>query len=68
MAVYKVSVVVTKSDHPGAILNLDKAPEVGNTISLGKNEFVILEVFELMPPRGDFHFLHATCVPKGMEE
>ncbi|MGD8458655.1 MAG: hypothetical protein PVF83_19945 [Anaerolineales bacterium] len=64
MAVYKVSVVVTKSEHPGAILNMDEAPEVGKTISLGKEEFVILEVFELMPPRGDFFFLHATCVPK----
>jgi hypothetical protein len=68
MAVYKVSVVVTKSDHPGAILNMDEAPEVGKIISLGKDEFVILEVFELMPPRGDFYFMHATCVPKGMEE
>lgn len=68
MAVYKVSVVVTKSEHPGAILNMDTAPEVGKTISLGKEEFIILEVFELMPPRGDFFFLHATCVPKGLEE
>jgi hypothetical protein len=68
MAVYKVSVVVTKSDHPGEILNMEKAPEVGKTISLGKDEFVILEVFELMPLRGDFYFMHATCVPKGLEE
>ena len=68
MAVYKVSVVITKNDHPGAILNLQEAPEVGKTIVLGKNEFVIIEVFQLMPPRGDFHFLHATCVPKDLEE
>jgi hypothetical protein len=68
MAVYKVSVVVTKSDHPGAILNLQEAPEVGKTITLGKSEFIIVETFELMPPRGDFHFLHATCVPAESEE
>ncbi len=68
MAVYKVSVVVTKSDHPGAILNFDELPETGKTIRLGKNEFIVVEVFELMPPRGEFHFLHATCVPKDLEE
>jgi len=68
MAVYKVSVVVTNSDHPGAILNLQEAPEVGKTITLGKNEFIVVEVFELMPPRGDFHFLHATCSPEGLQE
>ncbi len=68
MAVYKVSVVVTKSDHPGAIVNLEVAPEVGKTLSLGNEEFTIVEVLELMPPRGDFHFLHVTCIPKNLEE
>lgn len=64
MAVYKVSVVITQENHPGAIVNLDKAPEVGKTIKLGNDEFVIVEVMELMPSRGDFHFLHVTCAPK----
>jgi hypothetical protein len=64
MTVYKVSVVITQGDHPGAIINLDKTPEVGKTIKLGNDEFVIVEVMELMPPRGDFHFLHVTCTPK----
>jgi hypothetical protein len=68
MSVYKVSVVVTKSEHPGAIVNLKEAPEIGKTIELGDNEFVIVEVLELMPPRGDFHFLHVTCVPKELHE
>jgi hypothetical protein len=68
MAVYKVSVVVTKSDHPGAIVNLKVAPEVGKSLSLGNEEFTIVEVLELMPPRGDFHFLHVTCIPKNLEE
>jgi hypothetical protein len=64
MAIYKVSVVVTKENHPGAILNLKEEPSVGNAIKLGNEEFIIMEVLELMPPRGDFHFLHVTCVPK----
>ena len=64
MAVYKVSVVVTQGDHPGAILNLQEEPLVGNTLKLGEEEFTILEVLELMPSRGDFHFLHVTCAPK----
>jgi hypothetical protein len=68
MSVYKVSVVVTKGNHPGAIVNLHEMPEVGKTINLGDEEFLIKEVLELMPPRGDFHFLHVTCVPVGMEE
>jgi hypothetical protein len=64
MAIYKTSVVVTNDGHPGAILNLDKEPHVGGTLKLGDDEFIILEVLELMPARGDFHFLHVTCTPK----
>lgn len=67
MTVYKVSVVVTKGDHPGAIVNLHEMPEVGKTITLGDEEFIIKEVLELMPPRGDFQFLHVTCVPAGAD-
>lgn len=63
MAVYKVSCVVIEGNHPGAILNLKQAPEVGKIIKLGEDNFIILEVLELMPPRGDFHFLHITCKP-----
>jgi hypothetical protein len=65
MAIYKVSVVVIKSDHPGAIVNLREEPKVGNTIKLGKEKFVIREILELMPPKGEFHFLHLTCEPAG---
>jgi hypothetical protein len=64
MAVYKVSVVVTGGNYPGAILNLKQEPKVGEVIRLGNDEFVITEVLQLMPPRGDFHFLHITCRPK----
>jgi hypothetical protein len=64
MTVYKVSVVVRSSDYPGAILNLNEEPKIGDSIRISKDEFVVTEVIELMPPRGDFHFLHVTCEPK----
>jgi hypothetical protein len=27
---------------------------------LGEREFTVLEVIDLIPPRGDFHYLHVT--------
>lgn len=64
MPIYKVSIVITGSDHPGAILNLKEMPHVGESITLNDKSFVIEEVIELMPPRGDFRFLHLTCAPQ----
>jgi hypothetical protein len=32
---------------------------------LGNEEYEIIDVAELMPPRGDFAYLHATCRPVG---
>ncbi len=61
MAVYKVSYVVTGSSHPGGIVNLDDLPEVGEIIEVGNSELKVIEIFELIPPRGDFYYLHATC-------
>jgi hypothetical protein len=63
MATYKVSYVVTGSDFPGTIANSDHRPEVGERVKLGEEEFVIIEVIDLMPARGEFHFIHATCKP-----
>ena len=59
--IYKVSYVVVGTDHPGTIANVETPPQVGDYVVLGKYEFEITEVLELMPPRGDFSFLHATC-------
>jgi hypothetical protein len=59
--IYKVSYVVVGGKHPGTIANVDEPPKVGDRVTLGKYEFEIVEVLELMPPRGDFAFLHATC-------
>ena len=61
MAVYKVSYVVTKSDHPGGIINLEKQPEVGEIIQVGNYDLEVIEIFELIPPKGDFYYMHATC-------
>jgi hypothetical protein len=58
--VFKVSYVVRGEDHPGAIVNVDQRPGVGDRVDLGGRGFTVLEVFELIPPRGEFHFLHVT--------
>ncbi|MCC6905854.1 MAG: hypothetical protein IT326_08440 [Anaerolineae bacterium] len=65
--IYKVSYVPLDGKNPGAIANIEKPPQVGEKVVLGKVEFEIVEVMELMPPRGEFSFLHATCRPTGKE-
>ena len=59
---YKVSfVVVEGSQHPGAIINVDEMPEIGEEVTFDGRVFEILEVKELMPTIGNFGFLHASC-------
>lgn len=58
---YKVSYVVEGGTHTGAIINVDKEPEVGEEVEFDGRLFVITDVTELMPPMGDFGFLHAAC-------
>ncbi len=58
---YKVSYVVEGGEHPGAIINVDKKPELGEKFTFDGRIFEVLEVMELMPPVGNFGFLHATC-------
>jgi len=59
--VCKVSIVIPGSEHGGAILDLAAMPSVGDRVVLGDSVVEVLEVMELLPPRGDFHFVHATC-------
>jgi hypothetical protein len=63
MAIYKVSYVIVGKDHPGTILNQEKMPQKGDEVKLGNELFEIIEVLELVPPRGEFHYIHVTCQP-----
>ena len=59
--IYKVSYVVEGGGHPGAIMNSDSYPTVGDKVSFDGNQYQITDIQELMPPIGDFGFLHASC-------
>ncbi len=59
--IYKVSYVVVGEPNAGAIINLDTRPEAGKEIQIGEDTFEVLEAIDLMPPRGDFAYLHVTC-------
>ena len=61
MYTYKISYVVKGSDHPGGIINLDYHPQIGDEIRFGGILLEVIEVEELMPPRGGFFYLHTTC-------
>lgn len=58
---YKLSYVVRGGNIKGSIVNVEKAPQVGETVRFNGRLFQILEVTELMAPIDDFGFLHATC-------
>ena len=62
-AMYKVSIVIPGHREVGGIQNMDTEPKPGDIITMGTKKYEIIEVDELMPPRGDFAFLHATCKP-----
>ncbi|MBN1964376.1 MAG: hypothetical protein JW910_07005 [Anaerolineae bacterium] len=66
--IYKVSYVVMGGEHPGGIMNHIQRPEVGDRVEIGKMTFKIIEIHEVMPPRGDFQFLHATVNPVSTAE
>ena len=61
MPVYKVSYVIMDSDLPGAIVNRHRRPRIGEKIKLGTETFQVVEVLDLMPPRGEFRYVHAAC-------
>ncbi len=61
--IYKVSFVVQGGGHPGAIQNMEKRPGKGDRVKLGDKIYEIVEVLEIIPSRGEFGYLHATCRP-----
>jgi hypothetical protein len=63
MAIYKISYVIIGDDNPGTILNQNHLPAKGELVNLGEKTFEVIEVLELVPPRGEFHYIHVTCRP-----
>ena len=61
--IYKVSYVVQSGEYPGSIKNEETEPKIGDRVMVGPIECEIIEVLQIMPPRGEFLFLHATVVP-----
>jgi len=59
--IYKVSYVVVGGQHRGMVINQEEAPQVGQRVELDEHVCEIVEVQELVPPMGDFAYLHATC-------
>ena len=59
--IYKVSFVVVGDTHAGGIQNLDHRPQVGEELVVGNVRVEVTEVTELLPPYGDYSYLHATC-------
>ncbi|GIL13956.1 MAG: hypothetical protein DWB42_17910 [Chloroflexi bacterium] len=61
--IYKVSYVVVGGEYPGGIRNETERPRVGDIVQIGRVKFEITEIHEIIPPRDDFQFLHATVKP-----
>lgn len=61
--IYKVSYVVLGGKHKGGIKNQIERPQVGDHVRFGRGTYEVIEVTEIMPPRDDFQFLHATARP-----
>ncbi len=61
--IYKVSYVVLGGRHPGAIVNRDTPPHLGEVVTLGEDRFEVVEVTDLIPPQGDFAYLHVSLRP-----
>lgn len=45
---------------PG-IVNLDFRPELGRVIEIGRKEYQVQKVVELMTSKGVFYYPHVTC-------
>lgn len=61
--IYKVSYVIVGGEAKGGIKNQIERPQVGDRVRFGRNTYEVIEVKEIMPPRDDFQFLHATAKP-----
>ena len=60
---YKMRFVVPDSDIPSVIANTSRPHDVGDVLKLLDHEVEIVEVRQMMRPRGEFTFLEAVCRP-----
>ncbi|MGC9400347.1 MAG: hypothetical protein ACP5HM_14590 [Anaerolineae bacterium] len=58
---YKVSYVILDSDYPGAIVTQQRPPQLGEEVQLGEMRCKVMEIKDLLPPMGDFAYLHVSC-------
>ena len=61
--IYKVSYVIIGGRQPGAIINQDHTPYIGEKVQIGELWYKVQEVKDLLPPQGNFAYLHVTCRP-----
>ena len=61
--IYKVSYVVRDGRLPGGIKNEQQRPKIGEVVQIGHTRFAVTQVHEIMPPRDEFLYLHATVEP-----
>lgn len=61
--IFKVSYVVRDGRLPGGIKNETEHPQIGNVVRIGRYQFQVVEIEEVMPPRGEFWYLHAIVEP-----
>jgi hypothetical protein len=59
--VCKLSIVIPGGGHSGAIVDRWRMPQVGEMMDLGDVVVAVDEVKELLPPRGEFRFIHVTA-------
>lgn len=48
---------------PGGIKNEQQRPKIGQVVQIGHEKFSVTHVHEIMPPREEFLYLHATIEP-----
>ncbi len=61
--IYKVSYVVIGGEYPGAVVNQDAPPQEGDIVKLAGQRFRVVEIADLIPPQGDFAYIHAALEP-----
>jgi hypothetical protein len=58
---YKVSYVVASGDFPTTVANTRNPPQIGDRVRIARGKLEIIEVRQLLPPRGEFCPLQAIC-------